>query len=433
MKKQLKLGASILAPRASNGGWRHPLSGSYIDQPFAYFKEVIQTAEHGKLDFMFLPDYYNVFATTPNEFSKNINVWLEPVTLLSAMIAVTNRIGLSVTLSTTYQEPYHVARMIASMDQLSGGRACWNIVTSRGETESGNFDMTNRPSISERDQHATTFIELVQALWKSWEPDAIIEDRAQGIFADSEKVHAVQHNSQWFSVGSPLNVAPSPQGQPVCMQAGQSETFRERAVKNSEVLFTQLNDFEKAKAFYKDTKARAIKNGVNPAHVLVMPGLQVIVAQTEELAKQKQQDYERFDYLASRNDRIALFMGLDMKTLTLDMPLPAQSNMGQDDKYQRVLQLAKEQQLQTILELYTFLEQRNSHLTLVGTPVQIADEMEKWLVEEAVDGFVFLPHLLPIGMQEFVKEVIPELQKRGIFRKDYSGTTLREHLGLPFL
>ncbi|WP_107838516.1 NtaA/DmoA family FMN-dependent monooxygenase [Metasolibacillus meyeri] len=429
--KQLKLGTSIIAPRASNGGWRHPLSDSYIRNPMKYFTQVIQTAEKGKMDFVFLPDYYNVFARSENEFEKNINVWLEPVTLLSAMSAVSEKIGLSVTLSTTYNEPYHVARMMASLDHLSNGRACWNIVTSRGDSEAVNFNVEHRPQIHERDEHATLFIELVKSLWESWEPDAIIEDRESGVFALPEKIHPVQHQSKWFSVASPLNVASPPQGHPVLMQAGQSTEFRERAVKTSEVIFTQLNNMTDAKAFYKDVKERALKNGVNPAEVLVMPGVQVIVAKTEDLARQKQIDYQQFDNLASRNDRIALFIGLDMTSLSLDMPLPKHSNMRQDAKYQEVLHIAKEHQLTTIYDLYMHLEEtKNHHLTLVGTAVQIADVMETWLQEGAADGFILIPHLLPVGIQDFVEEVIPELQKRGIFRSDYEGSTLREHLGL---
>lgn len=430
--KQLKLATSIIAPRAANGGWRHPLSGSYIQKPMQYFTNVIQLAEQGKLDFVFLPDFYNVFATTDKEFEKNINVWLEPVTLMSAMAAVSKNIGLGVTLSTTFNEPYHVARMMASLDHLSNGRACWNIVTSRGDVESMNFHPSNRPLVHERDEHATAFIELVKKLWQSWEPDAIVENKETGMFALPEKIHPVQHDSRWFSVHAALNVASSPQRQPVLMQAGQSEIFRERAVKTSEVIFTQLNNFEAAQTFYQDIKSRAIKNGVNPEHVLVMPGLLVIVDETEELAKAKQQDYEQFDDLASRNDRIALFMGLDMRSLSLHMPLPKHSNMGQDETYQRVLQIAKQQGLTTIYELYMYLEKtHNHHLLLVGTPVQIVDEMEKWLQQGAADGFVFIPHLLPVGLEDFVQHVIPELQRRGIFRADYEGSTLREHLGLP--
>lgn len=421
--KQLKIGASLLAPRAAQGGWRHPQAGSFIQQPLTYFTEVMQIAEQGKLDFMFLPDYYHIFATTPEELTAHSNVWLEPVTLLAAMSAVTTRIGLVATLSTTYHEPYHVARMIASLDQLSGGRAGWNIVTSRGETEAVNFSSGHRPTVAERDEHATQFIALVQALWRSWEPTAIVEDRLRGIFAHASQVHPVQHKGKWFAVEGPLNVAPSPQGAPVCMQAGKSPAFRARAVKNTEVLFTQLNDIQEAKAFYADVKQRA----THPERVLILPGLQVIVGATEAEAQQKKQDYERFDTVTLR---IAKLMGLDMSGLTLATPLPKQATKD-NEIYQTVLKVAQQKGLKTIGELYDHLTAQNSHLTLVGTAEQIADTMTQWLNEEAADGFIFIPHLLPIAMTEFVQQVIPVLQQRGVFRADYEGATLREHLALP--
>lgn len=431
-KKYLKLGSSIIAPRAANGGWRHPLSGSYIQRPLEYFTTVIQTAEKGKLDFVFLPDFYNVFANSPNEFEKNINVWLEPVTLLAAMASVTKNIGLGVTLSTTFNEPYHVARYMASLDHLSSGRACWNVVTSRGDVEGVNFKSDNKVTIEERDEHSTLFLQLVKELWDSWEQDAIVENKETGVFAIPEKIHQVVHNSKWFSINAPLNVAHPPQGYPVLMQSGKSEAFRERVVKTSDVIFTQLNNIDIAKAYYKDVKERAIKNSVNPDHILIMPGIQILVAETEEKLKEKKKDYEQFDDIMSRNDRIALFMHLDMREYTLDMPLPEHSNMGEEEKYQQLLSIAKEKNFKTIRELAMHLEEMMSHLTVEGTPSQIADILREWLEGEAADGFIFLPHLLPASLDDVVELLIPELQKQGLFRQEYEGSTLRENLGLAF-
>lgn len=429
--KTLKLGTCLIAPRAASGGWRHPLSNTYVEDPLHFFTQVVQVAERGKLDFIFQPDQYSVFSFSDEELAKAINVWLEPITLFSAMAAVSKKIGLCATLSTTYNEPYHVARMFASLDHLSKGRACWNIVMSRGDYEDLNFKSTHRPTIAERDEHATLFVELVKALWDSWEPDAIIADKESGLFAIPEKIHPVQHESKWFALNGPLNVARPPQGYPVLMQAGLSDDFKERAAKSSEVIFTKLTEIKEAKVFYKDVKQRLAKYGRKESDLLIMPGLQVIVGKTKEEALEKQQKILQLERLEIRNDRIAFFIGLDMKNLTLDSPLPEHSNMDEDEKFQRVRKTAEQQGLKTIKELYRYLEEKyNHHLQFVGTSNDIADQMETWLKEEAVDGFIFIPHILPTGLADFVNEVIPVLQKRGIFRKEYEGSTLREHLGL---
>ncbi len=428
--KTLKLGACLIAPRAARGGWRHPHAKSYVDDPLSFFTQIVQTAERGKLDFIFQPDRYVVIPSPDEVLARTINVWLEPMTLFSAMAAVSKKIGLCVTLSTTYHEPYHVARMFATLDLLSKGRACWNVVTSRGDAEQVNFKASAlRPQWSERDEHATLFVELVQALWDSWEPDAIVADKESGIFAIPEKIHPVQHESKWFALNGPLNVARPPQGYPVLMQAGISDEFKERAAKSTEVIFTQLNEIQKAKAFYKDVKKRLAKYGRKESDLLIMPGLQVIVGETKEEALEKQKAIHQFEQFEIHNDRVAHYLGLDMTGLTLDSSLPEHSNMDEDDKYQQARIIAEEHGLSTIRELYRYLEEKHEHhLQFLGTAEEIADQMEIWLKEEAADGFIFIPHILPTGLDDFVNDVVPVLQQRGIFRKEYEGSTLREHL-----
>lgn len=228
--KQLKLATTLIAPGTSSGSWRHP-SHQSGNPPLSYYIQLAQKAEAGKLDFLFQPDQYRTHGTTADEFRYHNNVWLEPLTLLSSLAAVTKQIGLAVTMSTTYHEPYHVARMMASLDHLSGGRASWNIVHSRGNHEADNFAMAHRPKLEERAAYGTEFVDVVRALWDSWEDDAIIADKESGIYADPEKVHMLNHESRWLSVKGPLNVARPPQGHPVLIEAGQSPSFMDRAAR----------------------------------------------------------------------------------------------------------------------------------------------------------------------------------------------------------
>ena len=429
-KKTLKLATTLIAPRAASGGWRHPLANLYLEEPGQLYKQLIKKAEQGRLDYVFQPDQYRVSATFPEEFAHTINVWLEPITLLSAMSAVSEHIGLAATLSTTYNEPYHVARMLASLDHLSKGRASWNVVTSRGDSEASNFKMDHRPTSDERDKHSALFVDIVKSLWDSWENDAIVANKTTGIFAHPEKIHAVNHESEWFSVKGPLNIARPPQGHPVIIQAGQSDAFKERAARSADIIFTMLNTLSEAQVFYQNVKSRLVKYGRSKSDLLIMPGLQIIVGKTEKEAYEKQQYIQELERLDIRRDRLAYLLGIDIGNLSLDAPLSEVASNDMNEKYRKLKELAEQKGWKTIRELYTYLEATTGHLLLVGTPTQIADQMEEWLRKEGADGFIFIPHILPSGLDDFVDHVIPVLQERGIFRKDYEGSTLRENLGL---
>ncbi|RED65343.1 NtaA/DmoA family FMN-dependent monooxygenase [Cohnella phaseoli] len=429
-RKQLKLATTLIAPRAASGGWRHPGAEAYAKEPISYYAELARKAEDGKLDYLFQPDQYRVSATTDREFQHNVNVWPEPVTLLTAMAAFTKRIGLAATISTTYNEPYHVARMMATLDHLSGGRASWNIVQSIGELEAPNFKNDHRPKQEERDTHSAAFVDVVKELWDSWEDDAIIADKEAGIFADPGKIHIVGHESKWFSVKGPLNVARPTQGYPVLIQAGQSDSFKERAAQNADVIFTMLNDLTQARQFYKDVKQRLSKYGRTSEELLIMPGLHLHVGTTMEEAREKQQyltELERFD---TRLDRISFMLGIEITEQMLDGPLPVAHEGLVTAKYKRNKELADRQGWTTVRQLHRHLEEIGGHLTLIGTPVQIADRLEEWLVNEGADGFTYIPNILPSGLDDLVDLVIPELQNRGLFRKAYEHTTLRGNLGL---
>lgn len=430
-KKQLKLATTLLAPRASSGIWRHP---SAVNEPLSlqHYISLAKKAEAGKLDFLFQPDQYRTPAATAYEFQRHVNVWPEPVTLLSALIAVTEHIGFAVTLSTTYNEPYHVARIIASLDHLSGGRAAWNIVHSRGEYEAANFNHRQHTEAGERADHALQFVDVVKALWDSWEDHAILAQKETGIYADASKVHTIDFESESLSVKGPLNISRPPQGHPVLIEAGQSDDFKERAARHANIVFTMLNQLGTAKQFYRDLKQRLAAYGRMPQDLLIMPGLHVYTGKTEAEAHQKKAELDALERLDTRVDRVSYLIGLDMAqhNLTLNSPLPDAEVVPENHPYRSYKTLADQQGWRTVKELYEYRERTTGHLTLIGTPAQIADELETWLNEEAADGFILIPSLMPADIDDFVELVIPELQRRGIFRTKYEGEHLRTQLSI---
>lgn len=431
-RKQLKLATMLMSPGASSGAWRHPLAQSHPHQPLAYYTELARKAELGKLDYIFQADQYRISATAPHELEQRVNVGLEPMMLLAALSAATSRIGLAATLSTTYSEPYHTARMFATLDHLSGGRAAWNVVTSRGELEADNFKNDHRPSEAERHEQSDTYVEIVKALWDSWEDEAIVYDKATGRFADKDKVHYLHHESRWHSVKGPLNVARPPQGHPVLIQAGASDAFCERAARQADVIFTMAKELPAAQRLYSDVKQRLPRYGRRPEELLVLPGLNLYAGATAAEARDKRDELERLGRVEASLDGIAYWLDLDLADRSLDDPLPEPpSEPGRGIRYRQLKQTADQLGLTTIRQLYMHIRRQQGHLTLTGTPVQIADELERWLREGGADGFTFIPHILPRGLDDLVDLVVPELQHRGIFRIDYEGSTLREHLGLP--
>ncbi len=429
--KQLKLATMLIAPGASSGRWRHP-SHQAAPASLDFYTQLARKAEQGKLDFIFQPDQYRTPGTTPEEFRHHANVGLEPMTLLSALAAVTEHIGLAVTLSTTYHEPYHVARMIASLDQLSGGRASWNIVHSRGDLEAANFAMSHRPRPEERAAHGMQFVGIVKSLWDSWEDGAIIADKERGIYADPDKVHLLDCESEWFSVKGPLNVARPPQGHPVLIEAGQSEAFMTRAARHSDVVFTMLNEMNQAKSFYRSLKGKLPAYGRQSNDLLIMPGLNLCVGRTDAEARAKKAELDALGGKQPRLDMISYMIGLDVQTyhLTSTSLLPSADIVPEHHPYRQRRALADQHGLTTVQQLFELMSQLQGHLSITGTPSHIADVLEQWLMEEAADGFIYIPSLLPDGVDDLVDLVIPELQRRRLFRTEYEGQQLRTQLGL---
>ena len=434
MTRQIRLGAFLPGGGQHIAAWRHP------DQPvdgatsFEFHVELAKAAERGLFDAYFLADGLAVSFGGGVEGGNAKVAGFEPVTLFSALAPFTTHLGFIATSSTTYEEPYAVARKFASLDLISGGRAGWNVVTTATEAAAKNFNLEKQLPHAARYRRAQEHVAVVKKLWDSFEDDAFIRDRESGVFFDTDKVHYTDHVGEHFRVKGPLNVPRSPQGHPVIVQAGQSDDGRGLAASTAEVIFTAHQKIETAQEFYRDVKSRARALGRNPDHVLIMPGVSPFVGRTEEEARAK------YDDLTSRileEDGIALIAGLtggelDLTGYDLDGPLPpAPPTEGMKSRQELIRQIADDNNF-TIRQLYQWVASARGHFTIIGTPVQIADTLQEWFENEAADGFNILPPWLPTGLNDFVELVIPELQRRGLFRTAYQGRTLRENLGLPF-
>jgi alkanesulfonate monooxygenase len=350
---------------------------------------------------------------------------------MSALAAVTERIGLVSTATTTYFEPYQVARFFASLDQISQGRAGWNLVTSTAAAEAYNFNRDVHVAHADRYARAREFAEVVLGLWDSWEDGAVVADKAKGLYFDPSKMHFLNHKGTHFSVRGPLTTHRSPQGRPVIVHAGQSEDGRDLAARHAEVIFTVQQDKELGRAFSDDIKARAAKYGRRPEHVLIMPGVLTTVGQTRAEAEDK---YARLQELIHPKIGVALlssYAGIDLSGYPLDGPLPDLPLHHSEHGRQKVIvDLARRDNL-TIRQLYMRVAGPRAHRSVVGTPTDIADALEDWFTAGAADGFNIMPLTFPDGHNDLVDLVLPELRRRGLFRTEYEGRTLRENLGLP--
>ncbi len=431
--RQFRLGAFIQATGHHVSAWRHPDTQIDAGLNFAHYKEVAQTAERGLFDAVFLADSPGIWGGTPeSQFRNGKIVHFEPVTLFSALSAVTQHIGFIATASTTYEEPYTLARKFASLDLLSGGRAGWNVVTTGNENAAANFGLSQHPDHSQRYERAEEFVEVVKGLWDSWEDDAFIRDRESGIYFNPDKLHVLNHQGKYFSVKGPLNVARSVQGHPVIVQAGASEAGRDLAARTAEVIFTANQTLADAQEFYADVKGRLAKYGRSPDDLKIMPGAFPIIGRTEAEAQEK---YEFLQSLIHPDVAWGIlrqyYKGVDLTQYSLDDPapeLPGDTNNNKS-RLKLVTDLATRGNL-TLRQLYLSLATARGHRTILGTPETIADQLEEWFNNGAADGFNIMPPILPTGLNDFVNLVVPILQKRGLFRTEYEGQTLRENLGL---
>ena len=434
---QMHLGAFFHPTGHHVASWLHPDAQIDAGTNFRHYVELAQMSERAKFDLMFLADALAVRDGNLEPLSRwpQYMAYFEPITLLSGIAGLTERIGLVSTATTSYNEPYNVARKFASLDHISGGRAGWNVVTSANISEAFNFGREAHFEHGERYDRALEFTEVVFGLWDSWDDDAFLRDRATGRYFDPAKLHTLNHKGEHFSVRGPLNVARPPQGRPVIFQAGSSEVGRELAARTAEAVFTPQHSLEGAQAFYRDLKGRMAKYGRSPEHLVVMPGLNPIVGRTRREAEEKHRYLQSLIHqdvgLELLSNALADF---DLRPYDLDGPLPeaaySVTPKGSTTSFRNVLSWAKEENL-TIRQLYQRFAGARGQRTVIGTAADIVDQMQEWFDNRGVDGFLIQPSHLPGGLQDFIDLVIPELRERGLFRTEYNGTTLRDHLGLP--
>ena len=429
--RQLHLGAFMRPATIHTGGWRYP--GAYPDANFNFplIKQFAQKLEHACFDAFFMADHLAVLNMPMEALKRSATpTSFEPFTLLPALAAVTEHLGLVATGSTTYDEPYHVARRFASLDHISGGRAGWNIVTTSNPDASLNFGLEEALEHGDRYARAREFYDVVTGLWDSWDEDAFLQDPDSGIYFDPEKLHVLDHKGQYFSVRGPLNIARPVQGWPVIVQAGSSDAGRQLAAETAEAVFTSHANLAAGQAFYADVKARAEKAGRSGDDIKILPACFVVVGDSVEEAREKRAILDSLVHTDSAIASLSIALGHDASMFDPDGPLPdiPESNASKSGR-ERAITLAKRENL-TVRQLAQRLG-GYSGAAMVGTPETIADEMEEWLEARGSDGFTVMFSHLPGGLDDFCDRVVPELQRRGLFRRAYEGATLRENLGLP--
>jgi FMN-dependent oxidoreductase (nitrilotriacetate monooxygenase family) len=429
--RKLRLGAFMRPVSIHTGAWRYPGAFTDANFNFGHIKRFAQKLEAGKFDAFFMADHLAVLNMPMEALKRSATVTsFEPTTLLPALAAVTERLGLIATGSTTYEEPFHVARRFASLDHISGGRAAWNVVTTSNPNASLNFGIDEQMEHDERYSRAREFYDVVTGLWDSWADDAFIRDVGNGIYFDPKKMRVLDHKGKYFSVRGPLNIGRPVQGWPVIVQAGASEAGRQLAAETAEAIFASARTLADGQAFYADVKGRMAKLGRDPDHLKVLPGCLVVVGETVEQAKEKRALLDSGVHYESAVAALSIALGTDASIFDPDGPLPdvPETNTSQSGR-ERAIKLSREENL-TVRQLAQRLG-GYSGLAMVGTPETIADQMEQWLMERGCDGFNIMFPYLPDGLDDFVDQVVPVLQMRGLFRTDYEGTTLRENLGLP--
>ncbi|HEU0020761.1 MAG TPA: LLM class flavin-dependent oxidoreductase [Dehalococcoidia bacterium] len=427
-QRKLRLGSFLAGTGSNMASWRHPAAVADGAINLEYYQSLTRKAEEAKLDFVFFGDGLYISEKSHPIFLNRF----EPLTLLATLAAHTTRIGLAATLSTTYSDPYTVARQFASIDHISNGRAGWNIVTSPLEGSALNYSRREHPQHDLRYRMAHEFVEVTKGLWDSWEDDAFPRNKETGQFFDPTRMHRLNHRGEFYSVQGPLNISRSKQGRPVLIQAGSSEAGRAFASRHADVIFTGQATLEDARQFYQDIKGRAVKHGRNPAEILILPGCAPVVGPTPEEAEGK---YQEIANLVEVEDALnylgRYFNDLDFTQYELDQPFPDLGDFGRngwESATDRLKKLAIDEHL-TLRQLARRTTTPKG--AFVGTPVQVADTMQSWFEAGAVDGFMMNCAVLPVGLDDFLDHVLPILKERDLFRTEYEANTLHENLGLP--
>src|SRR5215471_10276494 len=434
MKRQLHLNLFIHSRGHHEASWRHPDSSPLPLTDIRYYQDLAQHAEAALFDSVFLADQLAL----GGDVAQAARTWLEPITVLAAMAVTTSRVGLIATASTTYTEPFNLARQFASIDHISNGRAAWNIVTSWLATAAENYGGAAQVSHADRYARGEEFMEVAKGLWDSWAAEAVIDDRAAGVYACGDRIRSIKHRGDFYEVAGPLNMPRCPQGRPVLVQAGSSETGRRFAARHADAVFTAHMARATAQEFYADLKRLAAAEGREPEHVLILPGLSPMIAGTEGEAERLAREVNDLtDPEVGRKRLSGRFGGHDFSHLPLDQPLspedfpPPESVEAARSRTEVILNLVRRDK-PTLRQLLGYLAGARGHYVMTGTPEQVADLMEDWFNDGAADGFNMMPPVLPAQFDAFTAEVVPLLQRRGLFRTEYTGTTLREHYGLPW-
>jgi len=431
-QKKLRLGAFMRPVSIHTAAWRYPGGTPDANFNLKALVKYAQTLERGKFDAFFMADHLAVLNMPMDALKRSATVTsFDPLTLLPALAMATRHLGLIATASSTFEPAYTIARRFASLDHISEGRAGWNLVTTSNPDAALNFGMDDQMPHAERYARAREFFDVVTGLWDSWADDAFVRDVENGLYFDPSRLHVLDHKGKYLKVRGPLNIARPVQGWPVIVQAGASDAGRQLAAETAEMVFAAGGPIQGAREFYADVKGRAARVGRNPDHIKILPGAFVVVGDSLDEAKEKR---ARLDSLVNYDSSIAavsMALGVDARKFDPDKPLPEDipeteaSKSGRD----RVIELGKREKL-TVRQIAGRLGGYGG-LGMLGTPSMIADQMEEWLVTEACDGFNVMFPYLPGGLDDFVDKVVPELQRRGLFRTEYEGTTLRENLGLP--
>jgi FMN-dependent oxidoreductase (nitrilotriacetate monooxygenase family) len=434
MQRQLHLNLFIHGRGHHEASWRHPETSPLPLTDIRYYQDLAQRAEAALFDSIFFADQLAL----GGDVAQAPRTWLEPITVLAALAVATSRVGLIATASTTYTEPFNLARQFASIDHISNGRAAWNIVTSWLATAAENYGGAGQVSHADRYARGEEFMEVVKAVWDSWAADAVLDDRAAGIYARPERIRPISHRGDFYQVSGPLNLPRCPQGRPVLVQAGSSDTGRRFAARHADAVFTAHMAKEMAQEFYADLKRLAVAEERLPEHVLILPGLSPMIAGTETEARRLAREVnELTDPEVGRKRLSGRFGGHDFSHLPLDRPLspvdfPDPGSVEAARSRTEVILNLVRRDKPTLRQLLGYLAGARGHLVTAGTPEQTAALIEEWFVDGAADGFNIMPPLLPAQFDVFASEVIPILQRRGLFRTEYAGTTLREHYGLPW-
>ena len=426
-KRQMHLGVFVLGTGNHSAGWRYE-GAAASNNELPVIQEIARTAERGKFDLLFVSDG---LVMDPGDHPSFL-CRFEPTTLISVLSACTTHLGLGATVSTSFSEPYNVARLFASIDHISAGRAAWNVVTSSLPKAALNFSRDQHMEHELRYERAQEFVDVVTGLWDCWEDGAIVADKATGQYIDAGKVRPLDHRGKFFQVKGPINMARSPQGRPVIIQAGGSPSGLELAARTADVVFSVVQELQSARRAYADLKGRMAKYGRDPSQLAVLPGVMPIIGHSEEEARDKLSLLQ--SWLTPSNALVLVSgrIGYDVTGYDLDAPVPAPppGETG-SQTFHKVLAEAARNRNMTLRDLYNLTAAARGHWVLCGTPGQIADTLEEWFAEGAADGYNILPPYFPGGFADFVDLVVPELQRRGLFRRDYEGTTLRDHFGLP--